>query len=162
MVPIHIIGHGGCGKTRMVVDLIAELTQRGIAVGTMKHSAHIHELDKPGKDSFLHRQAGAAPVAMVTEELSAVYLPRTESTGPLHLIETYFTGVDILLIEGWISGPFQKIEVWRESRGKSPLFPAVKNVQALVTDDRIEQNTLPLLSRQNIVQIADFILTLTP
>ncbi|MCF6248293.1 MAG: molybdopterin-guanine dinucleotide biosynthesis protein B [Desulfobacula sp.] len=158
MLPIHIIGHAGCGKTRLIVDLVTDLTKRNISIGTMKHSAHVHELDKPGKDSFLHRQAGAAKVAMVTEEMSAIYLPKTESNGPLHLIETYFTDVDIVLIEGWISGPFQKIEVWRKSQGRPPLFPAINHVKALVTDDSIEQHKLPILSRQNVIQITDFIL----
>ncbi len=172
MLPIHIVGHGGCGKTRLIVDLVTDLTSRDISVGTMKHSAHVHELDKPGKDSFLHRQAGATTVAMVTKEMSAIYLPRTESTSPLHLIDTYFSGVDIVLIEGWISGPFQKVEVWRTSMDRPPLFPTIKNVLALITDDRatddrvtddiIEQEEIPILSRKKVAQIADFILALKP
>lgn len=161
MVPIHIVGHGGCGKTTLIVDLVTELTKRGIRVGTLKHSTHTHELDKPGKDSFLHRQAGAAPVTMVTENLCAVYLPRTERTGPLQLLKTYYKEADIVLIEGWISGPFQKIEFVRESMGKKPLFPTINGVKALVSDTYLGSTTLPVLPRNNVKKIVDYILTLT-
>ncbi|MCK5100719.1 MAG: molybdopterin-guanine dinucleotide biosynthesis protein MobB, partial [Desulfobacteraceae bacterium] len=61
MLPIHIVGHAGCGKTTLIVDLIKVLVKKNIKVGSLKHSAHVHELDKPGKDSFRHRKAGASP-----------------------------------------------------------------------------------------------------
>jgi len=61
MTPIHIVGHAGCGKTTLIVDLVKNFVKKNIIVGTLKHSAHVHELDKPGKDSFRHRTAGAAP-----------------------------------------------------------------------------------------------------
>jgi len=126
----------------------------------MKHSAHIHELDKPGKDSFRHRTAGAAPVTMVTEQMSAVYLPRNADTTPEKLLETYYSTVDIVLIEGWISGPFQKIELWRRSMGKIPLFHEIKNVKAIISDDSIEKKELPLFPRSDIDPLVNFILTL--
>ena len=160
MLPIHIVGHAGCGKTTLIVDLVKALIKKEVRVGTMKHSAHIHELDKPGKDSFCHRIAGAAPVTMVTEQMSAVYLPRTAETSPGKLLETYYSGVDIVLIEGWISGPFQKIEVWRKSMKKSPLFPEIKNVKAIVSDDAIKKMDLPLFSRSKIDSLVNFIVTL--
>ena len=160
MLPIHIIGHAGCGKTTLIVDLIKALIKKEINVGTMKHSAHIHELDKPGKDSFLHRTAGAAPVTMVTGQMSAVYLPKNADTSPQKLIETYYSGVDIVLIEGWISGPFQKVEVWRKNIEKTPLFPGIENVKALVSDDSIKKIDLPLFPRSKIDSLVNFILTL--
>ncbi len=134
MTPFHIIGHAGCGKTTLITDLVRLLVEKGIRVGTMKHSAHVHELDKPGKDSYCHRQAGAVPVSMVTERMSAVYLPRTEEYTPGKLLDTFYAHVDIVLIEGWISGPYDKIEVWRKTVGRPPLFSSVKQVKALVSD----------------------------
>jgi len=162
MLPIHIVGHAGCGKTTLIVDLIKALAAKEVSVGTMKHSTHCHELDKPGKDSFLHRTAGAAPVTMVTEQMSAVYLPRRADTTPLKLLETYYSGVDIVLIEGWISGPFQKIEIWRKKIGPSPLFPKIKNVKALVSDDPVQKADLPLFPRSEIGLLVNFILSLQP
>lgn len=160
MLPIHIVGHAGCGKTTLIVDLVKALIKNNLSVGTMKHSAHVHELDKPGKDSFRHRTAGAAPVTMVTEQMSAVYLPRNPETTPEKLLATYYTGVDIVLIEGWISGPFQKIEVWRKSMDLSPLFPSINDVKAVVTDDLLSQIKIPIFPRSKLDTLVDFILTL--
>ncbi len=135
MVPINIIGHAGCGKTTLIVDLIKELIKRDIKVGSLKHSAHIHELDKPGKDSFLHRQAGAVPASMITQSMAAIYLPRSDNLTPEKLLEKYYCDVDIVFIEGWISGPFKKIEIWNKQVNKKPLFSFVENVKAFVSDD---------------------------
>ncbi len=160
MLPIHIVGHAGCGKTTLIVELVKALVKKNIHIGTMKHSAHIHELDKPGKDSFLHRTAGAAPVTMVTEQMSAIYLPRNEDTTPEKLLNTYYSGVDIVLIEGWISGPFQKIEIWRKDMELSPLFPGIKHTRAIVSDDDLKETDLPIFSRSKIDSLVDFIISL--
>jgi molybdopterin-guanine dinucleotide biosynthesis protein B len=160
MTPIHIVGHAGCGKTTLIVDLIRILVGRNIRVGTLKHSAHIHELDKPGKDSFRHRTAGASPVTVVTEEMSAVYLPRTPDTSPERILETYYSHVDLVLIEGWISGPFQKIEVYREAIGRPPLFTGLEHMKAFVSDDSTGKTDLPVFPRSDVDSLADFLLTL--
>lgn len=169
MTPIHIIGHAGCGKTTLIVDLVKELTKRRISVGTLKHSAHAHELDKPGKDSYRHRKAGACPAAMMTEEMAAVYLPRNHTNTPDQLIKTYFKQTDIVLIEGWISGPYDKIELWREVVKRMPLFSDLKRVKALVTDDALPSevvqdaglNGIDCLKRSDVEGLADFVMGLT-
>jgi len=138
MKPIHVIGQPGSGKTTLIVDIIQELKKQNIKVGTMKHSAHIHELDKPGKDSFRHRKAGASPVCMVTQDMVAVYLSRPLEMTPQALLERYFSNIDIVLIEGWISGPHDKIEIWRKAVKKSPLFSRIDHVKAIVSDDVLD------------------------
>ncbi len=142
MKVFHIIGQPGSGKTTLVADIVKMLCRQNISVGTIKHSAHTHELDKPGKDSFIHRTAGAVPAAMMTRNLAAVYLPRSPdikpAITPATLIETYYVHLDIVLIEGWISGPYDKIEVWRECVNRPFLFPDTNKVKALVTDDCLE------------------------
>ncbi|OGR22408.1 MAG: molybdopterin-guanine dinucleotide biosynthesis protein B [Desulfobacterales bacterium RIFOXYA12_FULL_46_15] len=160
MTPIHIVGHAGCGKTTLIVDLVKNFVKKNIIVGTLKHSAHVHELDKPGKDSFRHRTAGAAPVTVVTEEMNVIYLPRTPDTSPEMIIETYYSKVDLVLIEGWISGPFQKIEVFREAIGRPPLFTGLHNMRAVVSEDSIGKINLPVFQRSDVDVLADFLLTL--
>lgn len=165
MTPIHIIGQPGSGKTTLVADLVTHLTGRGHKVGTIKHSSHSHELDKPGKDSYIHRTAGASPAAMVTRKMAAVYLPASKATRPESLIERYFKDVDILLIEGWISGPYEKIEVRRMAVDKPPLFPDVPTVTTLVLDETLSSDDALLaksrqiicLFRSDISRIADHI-----
>ena len=138
MTPIHIIGQPGSGKTTLIVDIIKELKKQNIKVGSLKHSAHVHELDKPGKDSFRHRKAGASPVSMVTKEMTAVYLSKTPKLTPQALMEKYYSDIDIVLIEGWISGPHDKIEIWRKAVKKPPLFSNISHVKAIVSDDILD------------------------
>ena len=138
MTPIHIIGQPGSGKTTLIVDIIKELKKQNIKVGSLKHSAHVHELDKPGKDSFRHRKAGASPVSMVTKEMTAVYLSKTPEMTPQALMEKYYSDIDIVLIEGWISGPHDKIEIWRKAVKKPPLFLNIRHVKAIVSDDVLD------------------------
>lgn len=163
--PVQIIGQPNSGKTTLVADLITELTSRGMSVGSIKHSSHSHELDKTGKDSFIHRTAGASPAAMVTGKMAAIYLPASEQTKPDILIEKYYGDVDIVLIEGWISGPYPKIEIWRKAVNKPPLFRDLEGVKALVSNDLLTDQDLALaqekkltgLVRNGISAIADFI-----
>ncbi len=163
---IHIIGQPGSGKTTLVAKLITEFTNQGMSVGSIKHSSHGHELDKPGKDSFIHRTAGACPAAMVTGKMAAIYLPASEQTRPDILIAKYYGTVDIVLIEGWISGPYPKIEIWRKAVGKPPLFPEIKGVKALVSNDSLNESPadhkINLLPLNDIPTIADFIKKIPP
>lgn len=155
---IHIVGRQRNGKTTLIVELLQEMTRRGIRVGTLKHSSHAHELDKPGKDSFLHRQAGGIPAAIATLDQIAVYLPKEPSENPLDKIGILFKDVDLILIEGYISGPGKKVEVWRSEISESPLHTEKENIEAVITDDPVETH-LPVWPRKNIAALTDKILT---
>ncbi len=157
----HIIGQPGSGKTTLVAALVRQFTAQGLAVGTIKHSAHPHELDKPGKDSHVHRTAGAVPAGMVTGKMAALYFPNSDLTRPDRLIKTYYTHADIILIEGWISGPYPKIEIWRSTVGRPPLFPDISTVKAMVTDDSFDTpdpKPLDILCLKNLFEISNYIL----
>ncbi len=169
MRPIHIIGHAGCGKTTLIVDLIQEMVKRGLKVGSLKHSAHAHELDKPGKDSFLHRKAGAEPASMMTQSMTAIYLPASDRLTPEKLLEKYYSDIDIVLIEGWISGPHEKIEIWQDHIKRKPLFFSVEHVKAFVSDDDLDPESMAVakakklngFKRCDCSLLTDFILDLT-
>src|SRR3546814_14469552 len=62
MKVIGLAGWSGSGKTTLVVQLIPALVRRGLRVSTMKHAHHAFDVDKPGKDSYEHRAAGATEV----------------------------------------------------------------------------------------------------
>ena len=165
--PFHIIGHPACGKTTLMVEIIDALVKRGVRVGSIKHSAHSHELDKPGKDSFRHRKAGAVPAAMMTTEMAAVFLPRDRDLSVDDLIRQYFSAVDMVLIEGWISGPHEKIEVFGNGCDRKPLFHQVDNVKAFVTDQPVSpadmvaagEKRIRVFSRSDVRSLVAFIIS---
>ncbi len=156
MKRVHIVGRQNNGKTMLIVELVKELKSRGIKTGTLKHSRHEHELDKPGKDSYFHRKAGGNPTAVITKNLMAVYLPCSDDESPLNQLEPIFSGNDLVIIEGYINGPGPKIEVWRKEIGTLPRILERDDVEAIITDDAIETDR-PVLSRKDIKKIADYV-----
>lgn len=134
---IHIVGRQKHGKTTLIEELIRFWRGRGVRVGTIKHTSHIHEFDQPGKDSHRHRVAGAEPVAIVGPEQSAIFLAVPNPSAPLaHVLTLFQDECDIVLIEGHIEGEWPKVEVWRASvEGSLPLALEHGDICALITDD---------------------------
>ena len=62
---IGVAGFKNAGKTTLVEKLVTELTRRGHRISTVKHAHHSFDIDHEGRDSFRHRKAGAAEVAVV-------------------------------------------------------------------------------------------------
>lgn len=175
MKRIHIIGGKNHGKTTLVVELVEELSARGIRVGTIKHTHHHHELDAPGKDSHRHREAGAAAVGILTRSMNAVFWP-SESSGnasrdtssPDDRYKVFeemfskkgFSDCELLLVEGDTQTTVAKVEVWRESLGSQPLAVKDTSIVAVVSHDKIPNLAVPLWPRADIAALADKILAL--
>ncbi len=151
---IHIVGRKNNGKTRLIVELIQEMRRRGFRVGSIKHSGHTHELDKPGKDSYYHREAGGEPAAVITADQLAVYLPLRKGDEPIKVLAPLFAGTDLVLVEGYIHGPGKKVEVWRKEIGSRPICHESNDIIAVVTDDAID-TTLPAWPRKDMNIVAD-------
>ena len=156
MKRLHIVGGKNHGKTTLIVELLACLRERGLRVGTIKHTHHRHELDTPGKDSHRHRVAGAAVVGVLSPGLAAVFVPTEQQTDELRLLAPLFTDCDLVLVEGGARQDAPKIEVWRAELGP-PLFAADPATRAIVSDDPFE-GTIPLLPRSDVAKVADWIL----
>ena len=156
---IHIVGRQNNGKTTLIVALIAELKKRNIKVGTLKHSSHSHELDKPGKDSFLHRQAGADPAAVVTNNMMAVYMPVDPNKDPVEKLKPLYKGCDLIILEGNHLGKGLKIEIWRKEVGTEPIAGEQNDIKALITDDDIRIG-IPVWPLKDVKIIADNIIEL--
>jgi molybdopterin-guanine dinucleotide biosynthesis protein MobB len=159
---IHIVGRKNSGKTTLVVDLVKELTRRGLRIGTVKHTHHHHEFDAPGKDSYLHRQAGAVVVGLVGPAMAAAFREHSETDrmAAIDKLEPMFSDCDLVLVEGQQQADAVKIEVWREASGQSPLALELSGVVAVVTDDRPVGVTCPIWSRSELSMIADRVLEL--
>lgn len=138
MTPIHIVGRQDHGKTTLIVDLVREFARCGVAVGTIKHSCHAHELDTPGKDSYRHRQAGAVPAAVVAGQMVGVWWPRRAAEDPYARLAPLFADCRLVLVEGDLDRPGIKVEVWRRAVGGPCLAAERSDIQAVVSDDTVE------------------------
>lgn len=152
----------GVGKTTLLVELLPLLKARGLRVGVIKHSHHNVEVDKPGKDSYRHRQAGATPVMLVSPQrriLIEEFAEQAEPDFPSQLAAFPIDQVDLLLIEGFRDQPFAKIELHRPTLGKPLLFPGDPHIIAIASDSIIDTPAhLTLLDLNCPSAIADFIL----
>ena len=159
MKVLHIVGRRDSGKTELICDLVEELGRRGLKVGTIKHSSHEHELDRPGKDTYRHRFAGASPAAVIAATQMAVYVSRAEGEDPLAILEPLFGGCDLVLIEGFIDGTGPKLEVWRREIGKPTLADERAEILAVVSNDAPEVRQ-PVWPRADVARLVDEILRL--
>ncbi len=159
MQPIHIVGRKNHGKTTLILELVEELTRRGLRVGTIKHTSHVHELDTPGKDSHRQRQAGADPAAVVTNDLIGLYFRRDPESDFYDRLAPLFADCEVVLVEGHLAGPGKMVEVWREAVGGPCLAGEHDQIVAVVTNDRPDVS-LPLWPRSNLAQLADQLLGL--
>ncbi|MCG8491719.1 MAG: molybdopterin-guanine dinucleotide biosynthesis protein B [Sneathiellales bacterium] len=158
MKVIGISGWSGNGKTTLLERLIPALIAKGYSVSTLKHAHHRFDIDKPGKDSFRHREAGAREVLISSANRWALMHENTngEEAGIKELIAK-LEPVDILLVEGFKKENFPKIEVWRDEADAPPLHLTDKTVIAVATDSDNLKTTLPLLDLNAEEEVADFI-----
>jgi molybdopterin-guanine dinucleotide biosynthesis protein B len=160
MKRLHIIGGKNHGKTTLVVELVKELTRRGVSVGTIKHTHHQHELDLPGKDSYLHRLAGAAPVGILSPSMNAMFWPATDNSEVSDRYSAFgpmFARCQLVLVEGDSQATAPKIEVWRSELNTVPLASHDKSVLAIVTDEP-PPTAAKILSRSDVRGLAEWIL----
>lgn len=129
---ISIVGLSDVGKTTFLEKLIAELKRRGYRVATIKHDVHGFEIDRPGKDSWRHAQAGSDVVVIASPTRMAM-IRRLDRELTLDELATYLTDVDLILTEGYKRGDKPKIEISRRARG-SDLLCSPDELIALVTD----------------------------
>ena len=153
-----IAGYSGSGKTTLLEKLIPRLTARGLKVAVIKHAHHGFDIDRPGKDSYRHREAGAGEVLLACDDRWALMHERRDE-GEVRLEELLgrLSPCDIVLIEGFKQEPVPKLEVYRPENGKPPLFPERSDIVAVATDADIA-TTLPRLPLNDIDAIADFVM----
>ena len=130
---ITVIGKSKSGKTTLIEGLIHELKRRGYRVGTVKHHSHAgSDIDKPGKDSWRHAQAGSDHVVIAAPDKIASYRS-LENELSLSEVVSGITGVDIILVEGYKRANMPAIEVVRSERGLD-LIAAPDSCLAIATD----------------------------
>ncbi len=152
-----IIGWKNSGKTSLMERLVTEITARGFSVSTVKHVHHDVDLDQAGKDSFRHRQAGAAEVVLASAKRFALMREHRGPEPELPEILSRMAPVDLILVEGYKRDAHAKIEVFRREAGQDLIQPQDALVRAVATDVALDL-PVPRLDLNDTVAIADFIL----
>ncbi len=156
MKVLGIAGWSGSGKTALVTALIPCLRARGFSVSTIKHAHHDLALDQPGKDSYRHREAGAAEVILAGAAGFALFSAQPVEPG-LEALLTRLAPVDLVLVEGFRAYDFPKIEVYRPALGKPAMWPEMA-VLAVASDAAVPGCPVPVLDLNAPETIADFAL----
>ncbi len=159
---IGFAAYSGTGKTTLLTKLIPLLIKSGLNPGVIKHSHHDFEIDKPGKDSFRLRAAGATPVMLVSAHRRAIiseFSNRVEPRLDDQLKSFDQSSIDLILVEGFKSEQFPKIEIHRPSQHKPFIFPGDPSIIAIATDQSLKlPSGITQLDLNHPQSIADYII----
>lgn len=151
-------GYSGSGKTTLLEKVIPLLRQRGLSVSVIKHAHHNFDIDRPGKDSFRHREAGAQEVLIVSgHRWALMHELRDEPEPSLEALCARLSPCDLVLVEGYKFSAIPKLEVHRPATGHPPLYPDDPQIIAVVTDSK-EAFPVPKLDIDAPQQVAEHIL----
>jgi molybdopterin-guanine dinucleotide biosynthesis protein B len=156
---IGLAGWSGSGKTTLITKVIPCLLARGLRISTLKHAHHGFDLDKPGKDSFVHRVAGATEVVVSSAKRWAIlHELREEVEWNLPDLVAKMSPADLVLVEGFKRDAFPKLEVHRAANGKPLIHPDDPYVAAIASDIELPAAKVPVVDLNDIETIADLLL----
>jgi len=137
MIPIiSIVGKSDSGKTTLIEKLVPELTRRGYRIATVKHDVHGFEVDREGKDSWRHKQAGAHTVVISSPKKVALIRDVEKDLTLEEIRERLIQDVDLILSEGYKKDVQPKIEIFRKEKHKELLCTKEDNLIAIVSDKK--------------------------
>src|SRR5437667_4631941 len=158
MKVIGLAGWSGAGKTTLLTRLIPHFNAQGLRVSVIKHAHHEFDVDVPGKDSWIHREAGAAEVLVSSSRRWALMRELRGAAEPrLPELLAKMARVDLVVVEGFKREPHRKIEVYRAANGKPLLFPDDPGIVGIVTDTSVE-TTLPIVYLDDVEAVAAMML----
>ncbi len=158
MKVIGLSGWSGAGKTTLLTRVIPHLLGQGLRVSVIKHAHHAFDVDVPGKDSWVHRQSGAAEVLVSSSRRWALMHELRGADEPrLPELLAKLSPVDLVVIEGFKREPLRKIEVHRLANAKPLLFPDDPGIVGIVTDTMVE-TTLPTAHLDDVAAVAALML----
>ena len=158
-----LAGFSGSGKTTLCANLIKNFTKIGINVGTLKHAHHKFDIDKPGKDSYNLRKAGARPMVISSKERFALVQENDneEEKSLFEMLEIFakspLNRCDVIIVEGYKNENIPKLEVFRREIGKTFLHKDDTNIFAIASDEKLN-TVIPSLDLNNISSITDLLI----
>lgn len=170
---IGFVAYSGTGKTTLIEKLIAELTNRSYNISAIKHTHHRFDVDRPGKDSYRHREAGAREILLVSDQ-RWVLMHELKDTAEPSMQEqlSKLSPCDLVIVEGFKAAAIPKIELWRadhnESSGNACRADEDMNIQAIAYpggESALQKpqlkRSIKILDLDNYSEIADYILEIT-
>lgn len=152
---VCIVGKSESGKTTLLEKLIPELTGMGLKVGTIKHDVHGFEIDHPGKDSWRHKQAGSRMTIISSPQRIGMVMD-VDHDHTLDELALFFSGVDVILTEGYKRENKPKIEIFRREAHSAPLCLNDSNLIALMTNADVDLG-VPRFALSDIEGLAHFL-----
>ena len=151
-------GWSGSGKTTLIEQLIPRFVARGLTVSLVKHAHHSFDVDRPGKDSFRHREAGCTEVLIGSGvRWALMHELRGAPEPPLEDLVARMSPCDLLLVEGFKRYDMPKLEVYRAANDKPLLHPEDAQIVAIAADVALETH-LPQFDLNDPDAVAAFVL----
>ncbi len=160
---LGFVAYSGTGKTTLLEKLIPILKNKGLRIAVIKHSHHAFEIDHKEKDSYRLRHAGATQTLLTSQKRWALIkeTPERETDITLQQAMTYLDTncIDLILIEGFKSACYPKIELHRPSLNKPLLYPNDSDIIAIATDAPLttKPTLIPCLNLNDLDEIVKFI-----
>jgi molybdopterin-guanine dinucleotide biosynthesis protein B len=156
---IGLAGWSGAGKTTLLVKAIPLIVGRGLRVATLKHAHHAFDVDQPGKDSFLHRQAGASEVIISSARRWAqIHEIGDGAEATLAELLQKVSAADIVIVEGFKREVHAKIEVFRAANERPPLHPEDPRILGVASDRPFPETHLPVVPLDDVAAVADLLI----
>jgi molybdopterin-guanine dinucleotide biosynthesis adapter protein len=153
-----LAGWSGAGKTTLLDRLIPALIARGLVVSTLKHAHHNFDIDSPGTDTWMLRQAGANEVIAASPgRWALIHELRDAEEPPLPKLLARMSRVDLVLIEGFKREAHPKIEIYRQANAKPPLHTDDPSIIAVASDIALPGLAIPVYHLDDIEGIADVV-----
>lgn len=153
---IAIVGRSGSGKTTLIEKLIGYFESRGLRIAIIKHMRHDFDIDHPGKDTHRYRDAGARASAIMNDREFAMTMGIENALSPPQAARRFFSGYDLVIVEGFKEGAIPKIEVIGDG-GEAPLLNSgVDDIIAVVTDRDVRIDA-PVFRRDDAEGVAALI-----
>lgn len=163
MKVMGFVGSSGSGKTTVIEQVVSRLADIGLRVAVLKHARHGFDMDRPGKDSYRVREAGAAQVLVASRErwvlLGEQPDPLEEPSLEMMLRRFNASSLDLVLVEGFSHEHYPKIEVYRTAHEQPPrCWPHDSDVIAVATDTPMDGGAVPRLDVNASLEVTQFVL----
>ncbi|WP_294188109.1 molybdopterin-guanine dinucleotide biosynthesis protein B [uncultured Clostridium sp.] len=154
---INIVGDkSNVGKTFVMEGIIKELKRRGLSVATIKHDIHGFDIDKKGKDTYKHREAGSETVIISSPKRFAL-IKEVKEEIPLEKIINLAKDKDVILVEGYKKSTLRKIEVYKK-RFSDRIISPKENLIAIASDEDLNFEDILVVKKDDFKKIVDLIL----